>query len=52
MLILSDHGSYMHPAAGFAALAVMAGWTCVTVAAYRRPGGRTAWLIALDLASR
>ncbi len=27
----------------------MAGWTCVTVAAYRRPAGRTAWLITLDL---
>jgi len=49
VLILRDHGSYARPAAGLAALAVMAGWTCVTVAAYRRPAGRTAWLIALDL---
>jgi signal transduction histidine kinase len=49
VIILRDHGSYAHPAAGLAALAVMAGWTGVTVAAYRRPAGRTAWLIALDL---
>ena len=49
VIILRDHGSYAHPAAGLAALAVMAGWTCVTVAAYRRPAGRTAWLITLDL---
>ena len=27
VLILRDHGSYAHPAAGLAALAVMAGWT-------------------------
>jgi signal transduction histidine kinase len=49
VIILRDHRSYAHPAAGLAALAVMAGWTCVTVAAYRRPAGRTAWLITLDL---
>jgi signal transduction histidine kinase len=49
VLILRDHGSYAHPAAGLAALAFMVGWTCVTVAAYRRPAGRTAWLITLDL---
>ncbi len=49
VLILRDHGSYARPAAGLAALAVMAAWTCVTVAAYRRPDGRTGWLIALDL---
>ena len=36
VLIVRDHGSYAHPAAGLAALAVMAGWTAVTVAAYRR----------------
>lgn len=49
VVILRDHGSYARPAAGLAALAVMAGWTCVTVTAYRRPAGRTAWLITLDL---
>jgi signal transduction histidine kinase len=49
VLILRDHGSYARPDAGLAALAVMAGWTCVTVAAYRRPAGRAGWLIALDL---
>jgi hypothetical protein len=27
VLILRDHRSYAHPAAGLAALAVMAGWT-------------------------
>jgi signal transduction histidine kinase len=31
-------------------LAVMAGWTAVTVAAYSRPGGRRRWLIAADVA--
>lgn len=49
VLIFRDHGSYARPGAGLAALAVMAGWTCVTVTAYRRPAGRTAWLITLDL---
>jgi signal transduction histidine kinase len=49
VIILRDHGSYARPGAGLAALAVMAGWTCVTVTAYRRPAGRTAWLIALDM---
>jgi signal transduction histidine kinase len=49
VLIFRDHGSYAHPAAGLAALLFMAGWTGVTVAAYRRPAGRTAWLITLDL---
>jgi len=49
VLVLRDHGSYAHPAAGLAALAVMAGWTCVTVAAYRRPAGRTPRFIAADM---
>jgi signal transduction histidine kinase len=49
LVILRDHGSYAHPAAGLTALAVMVGWTCVTVTAYRRPAGRTAWLIILDM---
>jgi signal transduction histidine kinase len=49
VLIIRDHGSYAHPAWGLAVLAVMAGWTGVTVASYRRPAGRTAWMIAADL---
>ena len=50
VIVFRDHGSYAHPAAGLAALAVMAGWTGVTVAVYRRPAGRTAWMLAADLA--
>ena len=49
-LIVRDHGHYVHPAAGFAALAVMSAWTVVTVVAYARPGGRRNWLIAADVA--
>jgi signal transduction histidine kinase len=49
VLIVRDHGSYARPAAGLAALAVMAGWTAVTVAAYRRPAGRVPWMLAADL---
>src|SRR5271165_2004422 len=49
VLIIRDHGSYAHPSAGLAALAVMAGWTAVTVAAYRRPAGRVPWMLAADL---
>jgi signal transduction histidine kinase len=49
VLIVRDHGSYAHPAAGLAALAVMAGWTAVTVVAYRRPAGRVPWMLAADL---
>jgi signal transduction histidine kinase len=50
VLIIRDHHSYAHPAAGLVALAVMACWTAVTVAAYRRPAGRVPWMIAIDLA--
>jgi signal transduction histidine kinase len=49
VLIIRDHGSYAHPGAGLAALAVMAGWTAVTVAAYRRPAARVPWMLAADL---
>src|ERR1700684_4214610 len=49
-LIVRDHGHYVHPAAGFAALAVMFAWTVITVIAYARPGGRRNWLIAADVA--
>ena len=41
MIAYRDHGSYARPAVGLAALAVMVGWTCVTVTAYRHPAGRT-----------
>src|SRR5260370_508972 len=50
VLIIRNYHSYAHPAAGFAALAVMAAWTVVTVAAYARPRGRTPWLISADVA--
>jgi signal transduction histidine kinase len=49
VLIIRDHGLYAHPAGGFAALAVMACWTGITVAAYRWPAGRTAWIITADV---
>jgi signal transduction histidine kinase len=49
LLIVRDDGAYAHPAAGYAALAIMASWTGVTVVAYRRPEGRTAWIIVADL---
>jgi signal transduction histidine kinase len=49
-LIITDHVRYVHPAAGFAALAVMFAWTVVTVVAYARPRGRRNWLIAADVA--
>jgi signal transduction histidine kinase len=45
-----DHDHYAHPAAGLLVLGVMACWTLVTVAAYARPAGRAAWLIAADVA--
>ncbi|HEY1643333.1 MAG TPA: DUF5931 domain-containing protein [Streptosporangiaceae bacterium] len=50
VLILHDETSYAHPAGGLAALGVMIGWTVVTIAAYSRPGGRTRWMIAADVA--
>jgi signal transduction histidine kinase len=49
VLIVRDHGSYAHPAGGWTALAIMAAWTGVTVAEYRRPAGRAAWMIGADL---
>jgi signal transduction histidine kinase len=49
VLIIHGHGSYAHPAGGLAALAVMAGWTGVTVASYRQPAGRATWMIATGL---
>jgi signal transduction histidine kinase len=49
VLIIRDSGSYKHPAGAWAVLAIMAAWTGVTVAAYRRPAGRAAWVIGADL---
>lgn len=49
VLVIRDHHLYAHPAAGLAVLAVMAGWTAITVAAYRRPAGRVPWMLAADL---
>lgn len=50
VLIVKHHGSYAHPAAGYAVLGVMTVWTAVTALAYRRPGGPPAWLTGMDLA--
>jgi signal transduction histidine kinase len=50
ILIIKDHDDYAHPAAGLAALAVIVAWTAIIITAYRRPGGRTRWLIAADVA--
>ena len=49
-LVIRDDASFAHPAAGFLALAVMAGWTVVTVIAYAQPAGRSPWLIGADVA--
>jgi len=49
-LVIRDHAGFAHPAGGFAALAVMAVWTVITVIAYARPGGRSPWLIGADVA--
>jgi len=49
-LIFRGYHRYAHPNGGLVALAVMVGWTVVTVAAYARPAGRTRWLIAADVA--
>ena len=50
VLITRDHGDYLHPAAGWLALAVMAVWSVITIAAYSRPRGRQTWLICADVA--
>jgi len=50
VLITRDHGDYLHPAAGWLALAVMAVWSVITIAAYSRPRGRRTWLICADVA--
>lgn len=38
VLITRDHHGYSHRAAGWLALAVMAVWSVITIAAYSRPG--------------
>jgi signal transduction histidine kinase len=49
-LILRNHDSYQHPAAGLAVLAIMTGWTVLMIAAYRRPAWRSWPVISADLA--
>ena len=40
LLIIRDDRDYAHPGAGLAVLAVMTGWSAVTIVAYRWPAGR------------
>jgi signal transduction histidine kinase len=49
-LILRADSHYAHPVGGLIALAFMACWTVVTVAAFSRPSGRQPWLIVTDVA--
>jgi signal transduction histidine kinase len=49
-VIFRNDAQYAHPLGGYIALAVMAGWTVLTVAAYSRPAGRQPWLIGADVA--
>ena len=49
ILIARDYGKYAHPAGALAVLAVMIGWTVVTVVAYSRPAGRRPWMIGADV---
>ena len=48
-LILRADSHYEHPVGGLIALAFMAAWTILTVAAYSRPSGRQPWLIVTDV---
>lgn len=50
VIIIADHDRYSHPAGGLAALAVMTGWSAVTIAAYPRTAGRRRWLVLADVA--
>jgi signal transduction histidine kinase len=50
ILILRNDPHYAHPAGGLADLAIMTGWSVVTIIAYARPSGRKPWLIAIDVA--
>lgn len=49
VIIIRDHDQYAHPAAGLGALAIMTGWTTLSIATYARPAGRRPWLIAADV---
>jgi signal transduction histidine kinase len=49
VLIIRDDGDYAHPGAGLVVLAVMTGWSAVTIVAYRWPAGQSPWLIAADV---
>lgn len=49
LLILRANSHYAHPAGGLIALAFMACWTILTVAAFARPAGRQPWLIVTDV---
>src|SRR6266498_3098465 len=48
VIIIRDHDRYAYPAAGLGALAIMTGWTVLSIVAYARPVGRRPWLIAAD----
>ncbi len=48
-LIFRNDDHYAHPTGGYLALAAMAVWTVVTIAAYSRPAGRVPWLIVTDV---
>jgi signal transduction histidine kinase len=50
VLVLRDHGAYANPARAYAALAVMAAWSLITVAAYARPAARRPWFAGFDVA--
>jgi signal transduction histidine kinase len=50
VVIIADDRRYAHPAAGLALLGAMAVWSVLTIAAYARPGGRSRWLVAADVA--
>ncbi len=49
VIIIRDHDRYAYPAAGLGALAIMTGWTVLSIVAYARPVGRRPWLIAADV---
>jgi len=50
VLILRDYPRYAHPAGGLVALGIIIAWTAVASVVYSRPGGRTRWMIAADVA--
>jgi signal transduction histidine kinase len=50
VIIIHNDGGYAHPVGGYIVLAIMTGWSALSVLAYRRPPVRRRWLIAADLA--